>query len=832
MASASDSGPRQAAGMQNQDTDVEIAASSRRRASKACLACRARKVRCDVVLRDGTCTNCALDKRQCVVKARPSKYRTHRNQNIVNHDESEKQPTSSSHEKSQKQPHTQFITEVFDCSPVDQATASSERSSDQCRTSPPTCFQDPRYPLTDSSNHALFDSIHSGITNHANDTFIPPNTGNHQPGPPFYNASAGEFPGQAHVIYSYFPFLDAELSSLSHHDVQFLESQGCFKVPGRQAADEFVRQYFLHVHPGLPLLDECAFWDMYYPNGVQGSRTTLSLFVFQAMLFASCSSMSVETLRSLGFASMLDARGTYYRRAKLLFDFCGEQDPVSNAQGALLLSYNAAMRGQKRANSIWLATAIQLAQAAGAHQFDCDPSETLEGNNSLKRLWWCCIVRDRILPLGVRRQLHIPLADFEDKSVLTEADFAQEITGSRVYDAETKASLIGLFITLCDLAVSLTDVIITVYTSSQPIDIRSWSIPKLQKTVDRIESCKSSLNSWFERATLRFPTPAGITSTHESLVLYTNVMYMYYHSARLALYQYEALLMSTGAIGIDYQNNALRQSRAYLEDSAAGITENLKELVQLRLAKYIPISIVAFAALPIVLHIIDVKLSTKPSQTAQKQGRLNVYMEAMKGFETQYDGVHDVWSFIRRAVEYATLDDTEQEPSQVNLGSDPASKDSACVRGTPSAPPGPITFSSDWGNMFLKKPALYFRLVQTIDHSLSMGRYSDHSYYFRLPKSVTYPISRVLISDSRDGGRHPPDTDDIGYSGRYETAQSGIIGLIGAKPLVDQSASLPSEIEDPTGMDFGLTDLQIPILFEDIEFELGRDTSMFAGFSA
>ncbi|KAH7176922.1 hypothetical protein EDB81DRAFT_773777 [Dactylonectria macrodidyma] len=833
MASAAPTSNAQPAEMQYQDIgptdDVEIIAGSRRRASKACLACRARKVRCDVVLRDGTCTNCALDKRQCVVKARPSKYRTHKNKNIVNNDESESQGTSSSRGKNKKQPHTQFITEIFDCSPVDQATVSSERSSDRNRTSPPTCSQDPRYPVPNSSNHALLERIQPGINNHTNHTFfIPPTTGNHQPGPPFYAPPAVEFPEQAHVIYSYLPFLEADLSSLSHHDVQYLESQGCFKVPGRQAADEFVRQYFLHVHPGLPLLDECAFWDMYYPNGVQGGQTTLALFVFQAMLFASCSSMSVETLRSLGFASMLDARGTYYRRAKLLFDFCGEQDPVSNAQGALLLSYNAAMRGQKRANSIWLATAIQLAQAAGAHQFDCNPHESPEVNNTLKRLWWCCIVRDRILPLGVRRQLHIPLADFEDKSVLTEEDFVQEITGSRVYGAETKASLVGLFITLCDLAVSLTDVIITVYTSNQPINIQSWSIPKLQKTVDRIELCKSSLNSWFERATARFPTPAGIMSTDESLILYTNVMYMYYHSARLALYQYEALILSTGALGVDYQKNALRQSRVYLEDSAAGITENLKELIQLRLGKYIPISIVAFAALPIVLHILDVKLSTKPSQTAQKQGRLNVYMEAMKGFETQYDGVHDVWNFIRRAVEYATLDDTDQEPSQVNLGNDAASKDPVRLIGTPSAPRGSITFSSDWGSMFLKNPALYFRLVQTIDHSLSMGRYSDHSYYFRLPKSVTYPISRVLISDPRNEGRPDPNTLDL--NGQYETLQPENMGSTGVKCLSDQSASIPNEVENLNVIDCGMPDLQIPIFFDDMEFGMGREANMFAGF--
>ena len=39
----------------------------KRRASKACCCCRARKVRCDVVENGSPCTNCRLDQVECVV---------------------------------------------------------------------------------------------------------------------------------------------------------------------------------------------------------------------------------------------------------------------------------------------------------------------------------------------------------------------------------------------------------------------------------------------------------------------------------------------------------------------------------------------------------------------------------------------------------------------------------------------------------------------------------------------------------------------------------------------------------------------------------------------
>jgi len=48
-------------------------AKSRKRAAQACLACRARKVRCDVTERGPPCMHCHLDDGNYIVKARPAK---------------------------------------------------------------------------------------------------------------------------------------------------------------------------------------------------------------------------------------------------------------------------------------------------------------------------------------------------------------------------------------------------------------------------------------------------------------------------------------------------------------------------------------------------------------------------------------------------------------------------------------------------------------------------------------------------------------------------------------------------------------------------------------
>jgi hypothetical protein len=102
-----------------------------------------------------------------------------------------------------------------------------------------------------------------------------------------------------HMIFTFLPFLKLDhLSSMSSDDAQALEKSGSLHIPLHSTIDHFVREYFLHVHPNLPMLDEGLFWKMY--TGQESSRRDprqCSLFLFQAMLFAACSVCSLPATR-------------------------------------------------------------------------------------------------------------------------------------------------------------------------------------------------------------------------------------------------------------------------------------------------------------------------------------------------------------------------------------------------------------------------------------------------------------------------------------------------------------------------------------------------------
>ncbi|KAF5244085.1 hypothetical protein FANTH_7840, partial [Fusarium anthophilum] len=624
-----------------------------------------------------------------------------------------------------------------------------------------------------TDNHEKESGIFEMVLNQRKDSefsIISENSRVHQTESKPASSSDATMSGQSHIIYSYYSFLDLDISGLLPDDINYLEAQGCFRVPTPEALDEFVQEYFLHVHPALPLLDEAWFWAI-YTRSVRG-RSNISLFVFQAMLFTACS---------------------------LLFDLCSERNLVSSAQGALLLSYNGTMKDQKRTNSIWLSTAIHLAQAAGADQFHTSSNPSLTSVNELKRLWWCCIVRDRILPLGMRRQLHITSLDVAHTNYLpTEKDFWREIDGSRVYTPQTKRTLVRLFITLCELTVPLTDVIKIVYPTGRLTDINSPVVHNTQEGRESLKSCEAGLEAWFERATIQFPTPAGILTREGSLVLYTNLLYIYYHAACFALYQHKAFIISQEQAKA---TSELQQTKSKIEDAALGITENLKELIQLRLERFLPISIAAYIAVPLVLHILDVRLAKRPLQIAQKQGKLNVYVETMKSMQKLYDGVDDVWTFIRTAIDYATIQDAENETSPQNG----FSIDAVGCLGLKSQLITDKEYANDWGNVLVMEPVLYFRLSRTIDHSLALGRYSEDSTLgLAVPRSARLPSPRLFTVEIDS----PEQTVDDTACERHQASVDN--GDRVSEDVQEQFSLAPQMLEDIDEFvtyDFGIEDL-------------------------
>ena len=544
------------------------------------------------------------------------------------------------------------------------------------------------------------------------------------------------------VVYSYYPFVVvSNLANIPPQDVNFLETQGCLRVPVRNHLDEFLQQYFLHVHPLLPIVNEGDFWDVYCQNSNASMMSeTMPLLLLQAILFASCNFVSKQTIKALGFTSIRAARASLYRRAKLLNDLETETSPLVISQAALLLSFWSPPN-TRNCNTSWLSLAIQHAKAAEAHHYSAMPVFSVathplqhKKQNILKRLWWGCIIRDRTLGLLMRRPIQITEGhfDFHANPVLGFSDLVDEFERSKVYNPDTKRGLAEILAQIIELYVILTDIIMLVFPLD---DTPGWGRQMLPEDSGKVHDCKSALRRWHKTATLRFPVFGGNLPSrgkahehrkgfsHDSIILYTNLMYMYYHSTRVVLCHHEILHLAivttvpsvSGVATSPKDLSTIYENRHELQDAATGVTECLKELVHLKLARWLPISAVACTALPLVLNILDVKLSAKGTDggdpnaaTATKQHRLNILIEAMKTYQPQYDGVDWVSKIIHHIINLAQLD-----------GANPRSERSK-------------SSITDWTDILASQPSSYLRLALALDLSLSKGR---------LPEDGDFPVS-------------------------------------------------------------------------------------------
>ncbi|KAK8009009.1 hypothetical protein PG991_011560 [Apiospora marii] len=713
-----------------------VAAKARKRAAKACLSCRARKVRCDVSQRGMPCMNCYLDNDTCVVADRasrkPQQVSIPPYEPSVNNDASESRNGYMASEND-------FDDDTFPSSTQPQAQAPPAFDMGQSSSVPG--FGN-NVGTTDRAHvpHAGTDRHQSNMPN-ISSLFPPTNAP--------WATETGQRQGSTDITYSYYPFLSINnLHNLLPQDVNYLESQGCLRVPTPETLDEFVRQYFLHVHPLMPVINEGDFWDMYGQYGFGGSGERMSLLVFQSMLFVACNFVSKEKVKSLGFSSTRVARATLYRRCKLLYDFESESSMIYLAQTAIMLSQWSPNFTQafKKANSTWLSAAIQHAKNAEAHHYSALPSFSpiisplqYKKQNVLKRLWWCCIVRDRILPIGMRRSLKITRShfDFSSSPTFGYRDMADEVERSQVYDSATKKCLVEIFVQIVDLCTVLTDLIMMVFPLD---DSPGWGKKIGPDETLKVREFKQALRRWYTLTIQKFPMFGGCGSPrtavsrgkghhHDSVILYTNMMYMYYHSSWVALSHHEILQTAVTAVSPNLTSNlrefsTIYENRQELQEAASGVTECLQELIQLKLARWLPISAVPCTALPLVLHIIDVKLSsfhrTQPSpDEVVKQNRLGVLVEAMKLYTPQYDGCDYVSETIRHIMTLAQLD-------------------------TPTPLPATSTTStiSNWTDILASQPGCYLRLAMTMDLSFAKGR---------LPEESDFPASlRGLFTAGRN----------------------------------------------------------------------------------
>ncbi|CAG9961936.1 unnamed protein product [Clonostachys byssicola] len=451
----------------------------------------------------------------------------------------------------------------------------------------------------------------------------------------------------------------------------------------------------------------------------------------------------------MDIGSTRETRAYFYRTTKLLFHSGCEASPIALSQAAILLSFwSTPVGGVKNPNTFWLRTAIQLAKEVKANYYGTSyplTTNTERRLNTLKRLWWCCIIRDRIMPLATRRGIEIKRTDFDftGSLPLCASDLTDEIDRSAVYNSHSKRCLLGIMEQLCMLCVRLTDALSLIFSDNGcPLGYRSLN----QNTAEDAAGCRSELQEWHHRMTLRFAEfeserSNGSHCIDQSILLHMCLTELYYQSAQLAISNYEVfhhVASSSLHKPSGWSQEAprsLERTREELRHVDSCISEVLQKLVNLRLISRLPLSAsvilpspssivsirqlltysssLALVALPLVFQLVRGWLSSfgcsnllgphdADEQGDAKQRKLLALTEAFHMSQKRYDGADYVHKTVYHTARLAQV-------------ADPAGGDS---RG--------------WSDVLLSDPKKYLEMVLTMDLALSQNS---------LPEEDDYPIN-------------------------------------------------------------------------------------------
>ncbi|KAF5227533.1 hypothetical protein FANTH_14748, partial [Fusarium anthophilum] len=382
---------------------------------------------------------------------------------------------------------------------------------------------------------------------------------------------------------------------------------------------------------------------------------------------------------------------------------------------ACIILSMASLSSTGKPNTIWLSLAIENAKLAEAHLYASRPSSSFcKEKNILKRLWWCCIIRDRSVGLLLKRQIKITKEQFDCyEDPLDANDLRDEIQRSRVYSPSTKWKLAVILSQSVQLYIKLTDVLIAIY----PPNGKYWPTEEDHAGLVPLYECKLTLRDWNSRTSetlsdleskpdSRTSLKAEQDKGQDSVALYRNIMYMYYHTARIGLCHYETLRLEGADLSFrqDKGLSNILETQVELQRAITDITECHNELVILGLTQWIPSTAIGFSALPLTLYILDTKLAPPAVQGTQRpsvtvQRRLNILIEFMRAYWARYDGVSWISEIIRHIVSLAQLNGLRSQRKE----------------------------NFNWMDILTFQPRSYLRLVLVLDLSLNKGRMAQDS---------------------------------------------------------------------------------------------------------
>lgn len=464
-------------------------------------------------------------------------------------------------------------------------------------------------------------------------------------------------------------------SRLGQDEVVFLEKKGALTIPDTPLRDALLKNYAEYVHPYMPLLNLQEFVGVIDRN--DGSQT-VSLLLFQSVMFAAVATVDIRILQSAGYATRRDARRDFYQKTRVLYDFDYEVDRISLIQSLLLMTYWYETPDDQKDSHHWMGIAVSLSHTIGLHR-NPDNSNAIDTprRKLWRRIWWSTYMRDRLIALGMRRPTRIKSKDF-DVPMLTVDDFELESLPEGpscipndckvMRDVEMQRQLAIMCIEKAKLCRVMSHVLSVQYSVlhnnhgvlSEEGSTRTTMMlvaKKLEPEMDAVEACDKELAAWkdglAEEAQYVIPTWKNIEAGEESIVLNRSLIHMIYFATLSALHRPQ-VLPSTAAPTRAPASEIVDISRRAVRLAASEITEIASTLFNLDMVRKLPTTGITVLLPAIIIHLLDIKANDESTRRASLKGFCEC-MRIMAQLRDIYAAADYSTAFLEAAIRKAEI---------------------------------------------------------------------------------------------------------------------------------------------------------------------------------
>lgn len=285
----------------------------------------------------------------------------------------------------------------------------------------------------------------------------------------------------------------------------------------------------------------------------------------------------------------------------------------------------------------WMGIAISMAQSIGLNN---DPSKShldAPRQRQWKRIWWSCVIRDRLISIGMRRTMRIKTVDHNVPLPKLE-DFELQCLPSNLlwipaqcnvaHDLSTRKLLAHMFIEKSRLSICIGNVMSQYSAPEQRIDeegkakLSGLSMPKKSLDSSEVRSCHDELQNWlFHLPDSLKASGSGLNSAGQEyapVVLHRALLHLVFYMTLATLHR---TLPVVDARYPTFGGGTFESPRYFVRNAAYRITDIAHSLLEQGYQQYLPTTGVTVLQPALISLLVDMK-----------SPRSDTRREALRGF--------------------------------------------------------------------------------------------------------------------------------------------------------------------------------------------------------